>query len=188
MYVNFWLKLYLLQPSSSTYNTRSSSYILVKVLKAHKSLHRSSFQFAAASDWNELQQTLKFDSFISISSFKNSIIDTLTDSCGCFVWCIVYLLALCAVVCAQSCLYHVLCCYHVVLLPCYVVVLGLSLCSVVLTLLLWYVFCPIYLFIYLFIYYFTFIKKIYIYIYIYIYIHCSKKIKGTLKQHNVTVL
>jgi hypothetical protein len=35
---------YLLQPSSPTYNTRSAS--------------RSSFQFAAASDWNDLQQTL----------------------------------------------------------------------------------------------------------------------------------
>ena len=75
---------YLLQPSSSTYNTRSASHILLKVPKAHTSLGRSSFQFAAASDWNELQQTLKLDSFISISSFKDSIMDTLTDSCGCF--------------------------------------------------------------------------------------------------------
>ena len=75
---------YLLQPSSSTYNTRSASHILLKVPKANTSLGRSSFQFAAASDWNELQQTLKLDSFISISSFKDSIMDTLTDSCGCF--------------------------------------------------------------------------------------------------------
>jgi hypothetical protein len=76
---------YLLQPSSSTYNTRSASHILVKVPKAHTSLGRSSFQFAVASNWNELQQTLKLDSFISISSLKDSIMDTLTDSCGCFV-------------------------------------------------------------------------------------------------------
>ena len=75
---------YLLQPSSSTYNTRSASHILLNVPKAHTSLGRSSFQFAAASGWNELQQTLKLDSFISISSFKDSIMDTLTDSCGCF--------------------------------------------------------------------------------------------------------
>ena len=74
---------YLLQPSSSTYNTRSASHILLKFPKAHTSLGRSSFQFAAASDWNELQQTLKLDSFVS--SFKDSIMDTLTDSCGCFV-------------------------------------------------------------------------------------------------------
>jgi hypothetical protein len=59
------------------------------------------------------------------------------------MYCCPYLLTLCAVVCA-----HVLCCYHVVLLPCccyvatmlcchvllpcyVVVVLGLSVCSVV---------------------------------------------------------
>jgi hypothetical protein len=76
---------YLLQPSSSTYNTRSASHIWLKVPKAHASLGRSSFQFTAASDWNELQQTLKLDSFISISQFKDSIMDTLTDICGCFM-------------------------------------------------------------------------------------------------------
>ena len=70
------------QPS---FSTCSASHIMLKVSKAHISLGRSSFQFAAAGDWNELQQTLKLDSFISISSFKDSIMDTLTDSCGCFV-------------------------------------------------------------------------------------------------------
>jgi hypothetical protein len=75
---------YLLQSSSSTYNTRSAIHILLKVPKAHTSLGRSSFQFAAASDWNELQQTLKLDSFISISAFIDSIMDNHTDSCGCF--------------------------------------------------------------------------------------------------------
>jgi hypothetical protein len=41
------------------------------------------------SRFNELQQTLKPNSFISISSFKDSIMDTLTGSCGCLAWCIV---------------------------------------------------------------------------------------------------
>jgi hypothetical protein len=75
----------LLQPSSSTYTytyTHSASHILFKVPKA--SMGRSSFQFAAARDWNELQKTLKLDRFISISSCKDSIMDNLTDSCGCF--------------------------------------------------------------------------------------------------------
>ncbi|CDQ60155.1 unnamed protein product [Oncorhynchus mykiss] len=45
--------------------------------KSPKHTKHSSFQFAAASEWNELQQTLKLDSFISI-------MDTLTDRCGCF--------------------------------------------------------------------------------------------------------
>ena len=64
---------YLLQPSSSTYNTCSASHILLKVPKAHTSLDHSSFQFPLACNWNELQQTLKLDSFFSISSFKDLI-------------------------------------------------------------------------------------------------------------------
>ena len=75
---------YLLQPSSSTYSTHSASHILLKVPKAHTSLGCSSFQLSVASDWNELQQTLKPDNFVSNSSFKDSMMDTLIDNCGCF--------------------------------------------------------------------------------------------------------
>jgi hypothetical protein len=113
---------YLLQPSSSTYNTRSASQILLKVPKAHTSMGCTSFQFPAASDWNELQQTLKLDSLISISSFKNSIMDTLTDCSGGFVWCIVVftflpfvLLSVPNNVCTMFCAATMLCCYHSVL-------------------------------------------------------------------------
>ena len=124
---------YLLHFSSSTYNTCSASHILLKVPEAHTSLCRSSFQFAAASDRNELQQTLKLDSFISISSFKDSIIDTLNDSCGCFAWCTVVstflpfvLLSVpnnvCTMFCADTMDVLRPCCCHVVLLPWCVVV------------------------------------------------------------------
>ena len=113
---------YLLQPSSSTYNPRSASHILLKVPKAHTPLGHSSIQFAAARDWTELQQTLKLDSFISISSFKDSIMETLTDSCGCFVCCIVVSTFLSFVLlsvlnndCTMFCAATMLCCYHVVL-------------------------------------------------------------------------
>ena len=116
---------YLLQPSSSTNNTHSASHILLKIHKAHTSLGHSSFQFAAASVWNELQQTLKLDGFISISSFKDSIMDTLNDSCGCFVWCIVVSTFLTFVLltvpnnaCTMFCAATVLCCYHVVVMLC----------------------------------------------------------------------
>ena len=57
---------YLLQPSSSTYNTISASHILLMVPKAHTFLGLLSFQFSAASDWNELQQTLKLDSYLNL--------------------------------------------------------------------------------------------------------------------------
>jgi hypothetical protein len=58
---------YLLQPSSSTYNTCSASHILLKVPKAHTSLGRSSFsslQLATGttcnkhSNWTVLSQSL----------------------------------------------------------------------------------------------------------------------------------
>ena len=115
-----------LQPSPSTYNTCSASHIMLKVPKANIFLGRSSFQFAAASDWNKLKKTLKLDRFISMSSFKDSIMDILTDSCGCFVLCIVVstfltfvLLTLPNNVCTM-----ILCCYHVVMLCFYHAVLS----------------------------------------------------------------
>ena len=57
---------YPLQLSSTTYNTRAASHILLMVPKAHTSLGRSSFQFAAAtgtscnkhSNWTVLSQSL----------------------------------------------------------------------------------------------------------------------------------
>ncbi|CAB1332353.1 unnamed protein product, partial [Coregonus sp. 'balchen'] len=51
------------------------------VPKAHTSLGRFSFQFAATS----CKKALKLNSFISLSTFKDLIMDTLTDTCGCFV-------------------------------------------------------------------------------------------------------
>jgi hypothetical protein len=59
-------------------------FCLLKVPKAHTPLVHSSFQFTVARDWNKLQKTLKLDSFISISSFKDSIMDTLPDTYGYF--------------------------------------------------------------------------------------------------------
>ena len=154
---------YLLQPSSSTYNTRSPSHILLKVPKAHTSLGRLSFQFVAASDWNELQQTL------GAQFYLNLFIWSLHHRPSywhlwllCVMYCCLYLLDLCAVVCPimfvpcsvllpicvatmllSCCVDTMLCCR--VLLPCYVVVLGLSLCGVVLSL-SWCVFCPIFIY------------------------------------------
>ena len=154
---------YLLQSLSSTYNTRSASHILLKVSKAHISLGRSSFESAGASNWNDLQKTLKLYSFISISSFKGSIMDTYWQLwLLCVMYCCLYLLAfvpnnVCTMFCTATMLFccHVVllpCCFYVVLLPCYVlkcfcnVVLGLFLCSVVVSFLSWCVFCPIFLF------------------------------------------
>ncbi|CDQ71552.1 unnamed protein product [Oncorhynchus mykiss] len=139
---------YLLQPSSSTCNTGSASHILLKVPKAHTSLCHSSFQFAAASDWNELQKTLKSP---SLHSKTQSWTLLLTVWLLCVIYYCLYLLAfLCCCLCPimlvpccvatmlLSCAVSTMLCCHV-LLPCYVVVLGRSLCSVVVS-------CPIFVF------------------------------------------
>ena len=74
---------YLLQPSSSTYNTRSASLILLKVPKAHTSLGRSSFQFAVASRLERAATNTQTGQFY-LNLFIQRLMDTLTDSCGCF--------------------------------------------------------------------------------------------------------
>ena len=148
---------YLLQPSSSTYNTCSASHILLKGPKAHTSLGRLSFQFTAASDWNELQQTqtgqLYLNLFIQrlnhgplltvVAALRNVLLSLPSCALCCclcptmFVPCLfsaaynyVVLLPCCVATMLLSCCVATMLCCHV-LLPCYVVVLGLSLCSVV---------------------------------------------------------
>jgi hypothetical protein len=59
---------------------RSSRYISLVTLKANSSF---SFQFSAANDWNELQQTLKLKTHISLSNFKHQLSEQLTDHCTC---------------------------------------------------------------------------------------------------------
>ena len=133
--------IYLLQPSSSTYNTRTASHILFKGLKAYTSLGYSSFQFAAACDWNELQQTLdKTNQFLSQSLHSKTqswtlllkvvaaLCDVLLSLSSCpLCSCLCPIMLVSCFVLLLCCVVTMLCCH--VLFPCYVVVLGLSLCS-----------------------------------------------------------
>ncbi|CDQ99526.1 unnamed protein product, partial [Oncorhynchus mykiss] len=52
-------------------NTRSSRCISLIIPKANASFGRLSFQFSAACDWNELQKSLKLETFISLTNFKH---------------------------------------------------------------------------------------------------------------------
>ena len=115
------------------------------ILPTHTSLVRSPFQYATASNWNELQQTLKLDSFSSISSFKDSIMDTLTDIFSCFVWCIVIFTFLTFVLLTVPNHVCTMFCAATMLLPC-CHVLHLSLCSVVSLVVLSYIYIVFYLF------------------------------------------
>ena len=62
---------------------RSSRYISLIIPKANTSFGRLSFQFSAASDWNELQKSLKLENFISLTNFKHLLSEQLTDRCSC---------------------------------------------------------------------------------------------------------
>jgi hypothetical protein len=52
--------------ATPTHSTRSSRYISVVIPKANTSFGRLSFQFFAANDWNELQKSLKLESYIPL--------------------------------------------------------------------------------------------------------------------------
>uniref|UniRef100_A0A8C7ITY4 Retrotransposon gag domain-containing protein n=1 Tax=Oncorhynchus kisutch TaxID=8019 RepID=A0A8C7ITY4_ONCKI len=64
-------------------STRSSRCISLIIPKANTSFGRLSFQFSAACDWNELQKSLKLETFISLTNFKHLLSEQLTDRCSC---------------------------------------------------------------------------------------------------------
>jgi hypothetical protein len=56
----------LITIATLTRSTRSSRYISLVIPKANTCFGRLSFQFSAANDWNELQKSLKLESYIYI--------------------------------------------------------------------------------------------------------------------------
>jgi hypothetical protein len=50
---------------------RSSRYISLVIPKAITSFGRLSFQFSVISDWNDLQKSLKLETYISFTNFKH---------------------------------------------------------------------------------------------------------------------
>jgi hypothetical protein len=60
--------------ATPTRSTRSSRYYLSLVIpKANSSFGCLSFQFSAANDWNELQKSLKLETYISQTNFKHQL-------------------------------------------------------------------------------------------------------------------
>jgi hypothetical protein len=64
-------------------STHSSRYISLAMPKANTSFGRISFQFSAANDWNELQKSLKLETYISLTNFKHELLEQLTNRCSC---------------------------------------------------------------------------------------------------------
>jgi hypothetical protein len=66
-----------------TCSTRSSRYISLVIPKANTPFGHLTFQFSAANDWNELQKSLKLETYISLTNFKHRLSEQLTDRCSC---------------------------------------------------------------------------------------------------------
>ena len=56
--------------TTPTHSMLSSRYISLVIPKANTSFGLS-FQFSAANDWNELQKSLKLETYISLTNFKH---------------------------------------------------------------------------------------------------------------------
>ena len=65
-------------PPRSMCSSRCFSLILPK---ANTAVGGLSFQFSAACDWNELQKSLKLETFISLTNFKHLLSEQLTNRC-----------------------------------------------------------------------------------------------------------
>ena len=70
----------LVTMATPTCSTRCISLIIPK---ANTSFVRLSLQFSAACDSNELQNSLKLETFISLTNFKHLLSEQLTDRCSC---------------------------------------------------------------------------------------------------------
>ena len=69
--------------ATPTHSMHSNRYISLVIPKANTSFGRLSLQLSAANDWNELQKSLKLESYISLSNFKHQLSEQLTDLCTC---------------------------------------------------------------------------------------------------------
>ena len=66
-----------------THSTRFSRYIALVIPKANTSFGCLYLQFSAANDCNELQKSLKLESYISLTNFKHQLSEQLTNHRTC---------------------------------------------------------------------------------------------------------
>lgn len=73
----------LLNQTHNAYSTRSCNLIKFVVPKFSTVFGRNAFRFAAANDWNSLQNNLKLSALMSISGFKLKLRQLVVDTCSC---------------------------------------------------------------------------------------------------------
>ena len=74
----------LLEPCKSTYQTRSSDLILLKVPRAHTVLGKTALSVCGPTSWNLLQKSLKLSALPSLGQFKGILHNTFNHDCTCF--------------------------------------------------------------------------------------------------------
>lgn len=74
----------LLTPIRSEYKLRSSRYILYDVPQIKTEFGKTAFSYSAPTSWNELQNQLKLEVFISHIEFKSYLNQIYHHVCDCF--------------------------------------------------------------------------------------------------------
>ena len=74
----------LLHLSHNNYHLRSSEFFTLSIPKARTVFAQNSFRFAAANDWNSLQNSLKLSALPSLHIFKQILKHSLVDCCMCW--------------------------------------------------------------------------------------------------------
>ena len=74
----------MLEPCNTTYLTRSSDLIMLKVPRALTELGKTAFSVNGPASWNLLQKSLKLTALPSIGQFKGLLHNTFPHECTCF--------------------------------------------------------------------------------------------------------
>ena len=74
----------LLEYNISSYGTRSSDWLVLKIPPVYTNLGKSAFYYDAPSSWNALQQSLKIEILPSIAEFGTLITNHCKTTCMCF--------------------------------------------------------------------------------------------------------
>ena len=74
----------MLQISDGLYQTRSTDMLMLYVPQARSELGKTAFSLSAPDSWNNLQQQIKLNTFISFNQFKQTILNLPNSTCNCF--------------------------------------------------------------------------------------------------------
>ena len=74
----------LLDWNVSSYQTRSSKWLVCTVPQMSTKLGRTAYSYDAANTWNSIQNSLKLDTLPSLNDFRNLVFSICVSPCNCF--------------------------------------------------------------------------------------------------------